>query len=150
MYRNRIDLLPYGIESNRKFAISMHKAGLEGKKIKFDFLDCGEALRRQHDIKMGIEKFVSLMDGRLDTAKLQVGSIYSRRPNEINHVLIVSNIPRKKRVVDKFAWLECPYTGKNYEIVSSLFEESFGKRLESIEVPYYLKPYYEQREMECR
>jgi hypothetical protein len=140
MYRNRIDLKTYGTEKNKEFMKMLHSAGLEKCDKLFDKLDCNISLARQLDSEMDAEKFLTILDKGIETATLQIGSIYDRRPNDIEHTIISYS------VIPRFAWLKCPCTQENYKIVSNIFEEAFGESLESLKVPDYLKPYYEKLE----
>jgi hypothetical protein len=144
MHRNRIDLRDMGMRQNKKFMKSLHKASLEDTVIWFDRLDCEVSIQRRPKPEMDLKKFTSLMKkDNIQHIKLQIGEIYKgMREDNIEHDVSVSIYPEPYHRISEFAWLRCPYTQHNYDIVSKLFEAAYGRRLESVEVPDYLKPYY--------
>ena len=150
MYRNRIDLCPYGLEANKEFMRSMHNSYLDGKKIIFDFLDCSISFQRQQDKEMDTEKFVLLMDSGIGNASLEIGTFYLGIKDDIRHFVIIDGYGKARhRKKDRFAWLTCDYTQKNIDIISGLFSQAFGLELTEVKIPEFLVPYFEKKREEA-
>lgn len=143
MKRNQLKLLGnypknlrLGLRDNKNFLYALYnsKEFTDSRKW-FDSLDCSKSLSRQIDVNMNLEKFLGLMSFSSDVF-LKLGS-----PNEfeINYCAIVhpSFFPSTQ-----FAWFECSYNNHNYKVISKLFNQTFGKNLDSFEVPPQLLNYH--------
>jgi len=145
VYVNQIQTISYGVAKNRRFLKSLYLSDklsnqpsneLFGEVNKhFDILDCTVSSQRKHDKDMTLDKFLKLI--KKDTyITLQFGSPV---PYEIRYRANIEDGIRKT------LFIECPYNDDNYQIVSALFENSFGIRLEDIPVVAGLREYYEER-----
>ena len=131
MQRNQINLNDRSVEANKDFLRALYGAeDLQNARRWFDKLDISVSLSRQRDTDMSLDKFLDSMTGNFHIM-LQTG-----QPIEDEIIYCASSIGDK---TEKFAWVECPYTGHNYGIVSRLFNQFYGQELDSIPVPEGVK-----------
>ena len=94
------------------------------------------SLRRKHDPDMTLERFVA--DLRRDA---HIGIEFGHHHfSEIRYAAI-QHTPEQGT---QFAWLICPYTEHNFEIISGIFSRSYGSRPESFPVSDANRQYYER------
>ena len=113
-----IDLRGMDVKANSKFLSDLFKADLEDVSKRFDFLD-HTSMARQPDKKMTLEKFLEL--NQFPFVGIQ---ICWHRP-EITYMATA-----KDGEAEKFVWVICPFSQKNYSLVKRLFKKSFGKNIE--------------------
>jgi hypothetical protein len=132
MQRNQLFLEDRTNEENKNFLKGLYdNNGLVATIKWFDILD-GSSIRRHLDKDMTLDAFLKLMNGDY-LIRLQIGS---PTPDEIRYLADV----RYERT-NRFAWLECPLTKHNYNVVARLFKKTFGQNMESVEVSDHLKAY---------
>ncbi len=136
VYVNQIQLFDYGVECNKKFLELMFgSTDFENARKLFEFLDVWQSFARQSDDSMSFQEFLNLLNGNF-TATLQFNSPI---PFEINYGVIVSS-----GSIEKFAFVEMPFTDSNFKVVSEYFNSSFGFDIESIGAAQYLRDNYEK------
>jgi hypothetical protein len=141
-YINQIHLEEKGVEKNKDFLVRVYtNEELKGVTSFIDKLDCSESWARQEDPSMTLERFIELVDDKTHFL-LQINS---PTPDEIRYaaVLWYSGIRRH-------AFVECPFTQWNFDVVSRLYLQSFGVRLVDEPVPEGLEEYYEWRKANYR
>ena len=127
MPHNQINLSDMPVDANRNFLRALYTANdLQDARRWFDKLDSSVSSSRQRDPDMSLDEFLGLMTNRFNIV-LQIGS-----PIEEEIRYSASSLGER---VERFAWTECPFTDHNYNIVSGLFNESYGRNIDSIPVP---------------
>jgi|APSaa5957512622_1039677.scaffolds.fasta_scaffold170423_2 hypothetical protein len=136
MYRNQVLLGEGDLEQNKIFLRNLYLCDkLEDSNRYFDKLD--GSTQRETDEGMTLDKFLGLMDDTYHI-NLQIGS-----PAEgIRYCASGYNLDFDS--ITRFAWVICPLNDHNFKEISDMFENVYGKRIESIEVPEYLKKYHEE------
>ncbi|MFH1668642.1 MAG: hypothetical protein ABIA62_01830 [Candidatus Woesearchaeota archaeon] len=136
VYVNQVMLDKKGVRKNREFLRAIYTSeDLEDVSRWFDFLHAEVSFRRQPDPNMTLDRFVRLM-GKDTYIPLQIGS---PGPYEIRYCASVDDGVRRH------FFLECPYTEWNFDVVSGLYLQAFGVRLEDEPERPGLHHYYEWR-----
>ena len=121
--QNQINMEKYGLEKNKEFAQKL----LTNEKINnfwhktFDTLK-KESLSRQTDPDMNLEKFLSLIKEE-NSCVFQI-NLAGHNELDIRYMAVIGD-----NNAQHFAWLECEYNKNNFDIISSLYEEVFGKEI---------------------
>ena len=131
VYINQIFLDKYGIKKNKKFLKKLYEN--ENLIDVSKWFDIKENIQRQRDDHMSLDKFLKLINTEL-IIRLQFAS---PDPSNIKYCARQS-IKNSSR----FAWIICPYNSDNFNMISQLFKESFGKNLKDELVPNGLIEYY--------
>lgn len=132
MQRNQIFLEDRANEENKNFLKELYNS----KRLVladrwFDMLG-GSYMRRQLDKDMTLDNFLKQMEGKY-LIRLQIGS---PTPNEIRYCArLLSAKP------ERFAWMTCPLTKHNYNVIDGLFKKAYGQDIASVEVTDSIKEY---------
>ena len=103
-------------EENMRFLSDLyHSRALQGSERKFDKL---VSTTREPDDEMTIEHFLNFP--HFDFITLQINW---HRP-EISYCASC-----RIDQVERFVWIECPYSERNYAVVTRLFRKAFGETL---------------------
>lgn len=123
MRQTQISLGNKSVEQNRTFLNALYRSeDLEGARKWFDRLDYSVSPLRQRDQEMTLENYLSLITDRFHIV-LQLGSPF---PGLIRYSASGSD----PRGVTHFAWLECPFKEHNYDLISGLFNATYGQNIE--------------------
>ena len=127
MQRNQIHLSDRTVEQNKAFLKALYKTeDLEGTSKWFDTLDCSVSVARQTDESMTLDAYLNIIDNTFHII-LQIGSPI---PDLIRYSASGYDCQR----VNRFAWLECSFNERNYDLVSRLFNQAYGQDLKFISV----------------
>ncbi len=136
-YINQLHPIKYGVEKNKQFLEQIYtNEELVEFTRNFDFLDCSVSFSRQQDKDMTLEKFLTL----IDEESFILLQLASPNPYEIRYGIRLAD-----KGVDRFIFIDGPYTDPNFEVVSRLYKQSFGKELEDEPVAPGLHEYYQAR-----
>ena len=138
MQRNQIKLNDlYTSEKNEEFLEALYNSEeLKNVTKWFDKLDCSVSCRREKDPDRTLDNFLDLMSNS-PIISLGTGSSY---PEDIRYNVRVSD---SQQYIERFAWIVCPYNKHNYAVISELFENVYGVKLDSLPVSDVLKQYHE-------
>ncbi len=134
---NQIELIGKGIKKNKVFLEKVYNSGLEEMRKWFDKLDCSASFSRQADPDMNLEKFLKLID-KESSSMLQINSPV---PDKIRYSVVLYH-PKSIR---RHAWIECPDSQSNIDMISDIYRQSFGCELKDEPVPKGIIEYYEWR-----
>ncbi len=134
-YVNQLKLIEKGVKKNRDFLKSLYECETLTEANKwFDKLE--GKVQREPDSDMTIAKFLKHMSRKSYT----IFQLASPTPFEIRYCAMYRDDAARRHF-----FLECPYNDHHFEIVSGLFTEAFGTRLEDEPVPEGIIDYYKQR-----
>lgn len=132
MQRNKLSLGNRTNEENKKFLKGLYgNNNLMSTREGFDILD-DDFEERQSDKDMTLDSFLVRMKGKY-IIRLDIGSPF---PEKISYCV---NLFYDKP--ERFAWVDCPLTRHNYDVVAGLFKKAYGQDIESVEVPDSVKEY---------
>lgn len=132
MQRNQINLADRPVGQNRAFLKALYETkDLENARKWFDQLDCSVSMVRETDSEMTLDKYLGLMTHQFHVI-LQIGS-------PLPDLIRYSASGYDCHNVNRFAWLECHFNPRNYDLVSRLFNLLYQQDLESIPVPPALR-----------
>ncbi len=134
VYVNQLHLMKYGVKKNKHFLQQMYD--FEGMAKSFSMLDSSVSWKRSEDTDMTLDKFLELIDSKSDFL-LQLAS---PEPFEIRYAACLYT-----GAIRRTLFIDGPYTPENFDLVSKLYSESFGVRLEDEPVRDGLVEYYLER-----
>jgi len=127
VYVNQIDLTEKGVEENKKFlGLLYNNEELVGAFKRFNKVDCSMAERL--DKEMTLDKFLERIDSE-SSIKFQLAS---PKPSDIRYCASFIDFSKN---IEKQVWVICPYNDNNFKVVSRLYKEAFGCKLEDEPVP---------------
>lgn len=140
VYVNQIHLIKKGAKKNKKFLrLLYNNAELEKVCRWFDKkFGSSASIAGQSDKDMTLDKFLKGINSKSFT----VLQLASPDPFDIRYCAVFRDYSKK---IKRFAWITCPYSDYNFNIISKLYEESFGSNLEDEPVLEGLLEYYEKR-----
>ncbi|MBU2612525.1 MAG: hypothetical protein KKB62_02275 [Nanoarchaeota archaeon] len=129
-----IYLIKYGIEKNRGFLRSFYEEDKFNRVQKwFDYL---KSFERKNDKRMTLEKFLLLID---EKSIIHLGLAYPD-PDKIRYSVRLMD----KKLIDRFVFIEMPYGKRNFNLVSEIYKNSFGRVLEKEKVREGIREEYER------
>lgn len=135
IYINQLSPKKYGVKRNQEFFRGMFNGEFKEVNKWFDKLSCVYVNRRL-DPDMNFETYIGIIN-KQSMIRLQLAS---PDPNKIVYAII-----SKYKLIESVFFLNCPYTDENFELVSGLYRESFGIKLEDEPVLEGLVEYYTRR-----
>jgi hypothetical protein len=138
VYINQIDLSKEGLEKNKTFLGRVFTStALQDASKWFDYYNCLESFQRKPDASMSLETFLKLLTEDA-TIKLQLAS---PEPFEIRYGACFSD-----ESIERYAFVEMPYSEANFEEISKIYENCFGRALENEPISHpSLIDYYHSR-----
>jgi hypothetical protein len=119
-YKAQLFLEKYPLRQNKKFLKLLYSTDeLRDADKWFDFRD--NKIERQNDSLMTLEKFLKLISQEA-LIRLQIGS------PEKDKIRYCIRLPDEGK--SRFVWIQCPYTGYNFDFISKLYQKAFNKMLE--------------------
>ena len=141
VYVNQIHPIKYTVKENKNFLeLLFNNSDLTEVNKWFDYLDCSVSIRRQLDNEMNLKRFLSLLT-KNSMISLQLAS---PDPFEIRYGVRLEDKQKDKRL-ERFLFIEYPYTEKNFSITSFSYKRAFGINLEEEPVLDGLFEYYLHR-----
>ncbi len=134
IYINQIHLIQKGIKQNRKFLKSLYNC--EELSDANKWLDCSKSGHRIPDNKMTLEKFLKQINQKT-YIMLQIGS---PDPFDIRYGAFIWDTSTRKN-----AYIHCPYSANNFNIIEELYENSFGSKLTGEPIPDEPLEYYQRQ-----
>jgi hypothetical protein len=142
VYLNQLVLSEKGVEDNIKFLKAIYASNdFSAASKKFDLLDCSVSFARQDDTGMTISRFAKLI-GERSHIVFHSDIIDPFKGPILYYTAIVSKVEPKQ--INRFMFFECPYTRSNFEVMSRLYREAFGLRLEDEPIRKGFRDYYKE------
>lgn len=118
----KIDLQARSLEKNRQFLKLLYCSEIEGVRKWFDILDASASWARKKDEGMTLGRYLkfprfSLVTLQIQDGRIRYGALHDDAENRGHYLFI-----------------ECPYSEKNWDTVSRLFEKIYGKAPEAAAV----------------
>ena len=130
------------VEENKRFlGLLYDNEELVKASRWFDKLE-GSSTGRQSDEEMTLDKF---LEG-IDSESSIIFQLASPDPVDITYCAFFNDFSKD---VERFAWVTCHYNDNNFNVVSRLYEEAFGCKLEDEPVPKWCLAYYEKVRRGC-